>query len=101
MGLAGLLGEGRRNREKRAAGLRQRAVERGKAQVIADGDAEPAPWQISHHGVFARRIAAQLPVAFPIGQIDVEHVDFIVAGRDLAVRIDQEAAVGGAVGGHF
>src|SRR5208282_5187222 len=37
------LGEGRRNREEAGAGLRQRAVEIGEAQVVADGHAEQPP----------------------------------------------------------
>ena len=43
---AGLPGEGGRDRQEGGAGFRQRAIERRKAQVVADGQAEPAPRQV-------------------------------------------------------
>ena len=97
--LAGLLGEGRGNGEERRAGLRQRAVERREAQIVADGQAEPAPRQVVQHGKLAGPIAPRLAIALAVGQIDVEHVDLVVARDDLAARVDQEAAVGRLVGG--
>ena len=95
--LAGLLGEGRRAREEGRAGLGQRPVQRREAQVVADRQAEPAPGQVGDHGLLARPVAARLAVALAAGEIDVEHVDLVVAGDDLALRIDQERAVGGAL----
>ena len=85
MRLAGLPGEGGRNGQERAAGLRQRPVERGKAQVVADGEPEPAPRQVGDHGDLARPVVAQFAIALAVGEIDVEHVDLVVAGDDLAL----------------
>ena len=91
-------GEGRRDRQERGAGLGQRAVERGEAQVVADGQAEPAPRQVGDHGELAGAVAARFAIALAAGEIDVEHVDLVVARDDLALRVDQEGAVGRLVG---
>ena len=99
--LAGLLGEGRRDRQERRAGLGERAVERRKAQVVADGHAEPAPWQIGDHRKIAGTIVARLAIALAVGEVDVEHVDLVVARDDLAPAIDQEGTVRGLVGRNF
>ena len=98
MRLAGLSGEGRRNRQERAAGLGERAVERREAQVVADGQAEPAPRQVGGDGDLARPVVARLAIALAVGEIDVEHVDLVVARDDLALAVDQERAVGRLVG---
>ena len=82
----------------RRAGLGQRAIERREAQVVADRQAEPAPRQIGKHRQFARPVVARLAIALAAGEIDVEHVDLVVARDDLAVRVDQERAVGRLVG---
>jgi hypothetical protein len=50
------------------------------------------------HGEFAGAVVARLAVALAAREIDVEHVDLVVARDDLAARIDQEGAVGGLVG---
>src|SRR6185312_14336378 len=71
MCFTGLFGEGGRNREEACAGLRQRAVERGKAQVIADGEAEPSPRQVGEDTELARLVIARLAVAFAAREIDV------------------------------
>ena len=60
MRLAGLLGEGRGDREERSAGLGQRAIERREAQIVADGQAEPAPRQVGDDRELARPIAVRL-----------------------------------------
>src|SRR5437660_11890379 len=41
MGLARLSGEGRRDGDELGAGCGERAVERGKAEVVADAEAQP------------------------------------------------------------
>src|SRR3954447_18748144 len=98
MRLAGLLGEGRRDREKRRAGVRQRAVERRKAQVIADREAEPAPRQIGDDAALARPEITRLAVALATAKVDIEHVNLVVARTNLAARIDHERTVDRAVG---
>ena len=90
MRLAGLSGEGGRDGEKRAAGLGQRPVERREAQIVADGQAEPAPRQVGGDADFAGTVAARLAIALAAGEIDVEHVDLVVARDDLALAVDQE-----------
>ena len=94
MRFAGLSGEGRRNGEKRAAGLGERAVKRGEAQIVADGQAEPPPGQVGGDADLARTVVARLAIALAAGEIHVEHVDLVVARDDLALAVDQERAVG-------
>src|ERR1700734_2790241 len=96
--LAGLLGKGRRDSKKRSTRLRQRPVERGKAQVVADGQAQFAPRQVGGDGNLAGAVVPRLAVAFAVGQIDVEHVNLVVTRDDVAVAIDEERTVGRLVG---
>ena len=63
MRLAGLARERRRDRQERRAGFGERAVERRKAQVVADGQPEPAPRQVGDHREIARPVAARLAIA--------------------------------------
>src|SRR4051812_35303709 len=97
MRLPGLPSEGRRNRDERCAGIRQCPVQHRKSQVVADRQAEPAPRQVGDDGALARLIAARLAVALAAGEIDVEHMDLVVARDDLALWIDYERAVGGTL----
>src|SRR5262249_26898625 len=55
---AGLSGEGRGDGEECAAGFRERAVKRGEAQIITDGEPEPAPRQVCGDRDFSRPIIA-------------------------------------------
>ena len=80
-----------------APALGQRAIQRGKAHVVADRQPDPAPRQVGDHGGFARLVIGGLAIALAAGQIDVEHVDLVVAGEHVAVGPDQERAVDGAL----
>src|SRR3954454_281932 len=84
VGLAGLLGKRSRDRDKGGPGLREGAIERRKAQVVADGEAQPAPWQVDRHSALARPEAVRLAIALAAGEVDVEHVDLVIARNDLA-----------------
>src|SRR5258707_11712307 len=95
--LAGLLGKSGRDRDERGTGLRQRAVERRETQVVADRQAEPAPGQVGHDGAFARTETARLPIALATREIDVEHVDLVVARDDLARAVDQVGPIYGTI----
>jgi hypothetical protein len=83
---------------ERSTGFRQCTVQRREAQVVADRNAEAAPWQVMHDGELARPEIVRFAVALAVGEIDVEHVDLVVARDNLAARIDQEGAVGRLVG---
>ena len=96
--LAGLPRERRGDREEGRAGLGERAIERGEAQVVADGEAEPAPRQVGEDREIARPVAARLAIALAAFEIDVEHVDLVVARDDVALAVDQEGAVRGLLG---
>src|SRR5690242_4216154 len=63
VGFASLFREGRRNCQHGCARFGERAIKCGKAQVIANGQAEPAPWQVGQHRQFARTVIARLAVA--------------------------------------
>ena len=93
VGFPGRPGEGRGNGEKRATRFRQRTIERGKTQIIADRKPDPAPRQIGRHGDFTRTVAARFAVAFALTDIYVEHMNLIVAGDDLACGVDQKRTV--------
>ena len=90
MRVAGLARERRRHGEERRPGFRERAIERGKPHVVAHRQPEPAPRQLGHHGKLARPVGARLPIALAIGEINVEHVDLVVARGDVAFAVDQE-----------
>jgi hypothetical protein len=92
--LAGLAREGGGNGEHIGSGLGQRAVEMREAQVIAHGQAEPAPGQVGDDASVARLVVLRLAVALAARQLDVEHVDLVEAGDDYALRREQQRAVG-------
>ena len=96
MRLPGRPGEGRGHADEVGAGLGQRAIERRKAQVVADGEAEPPPGQIGEDRRRARPEARRLAIAFAARQVDVEHVDLVVAGGDAALGVEEIGAVGAA-----
>ena len=87
--------EGGRHGEERRAAFGERAVQRRKAHVVADRQPDAAPGQVGDHGGFARLIVGGFAIALAARQIDVEHVDLVVAGDHVAVRSDQERAVDG------
>ena len=82
-----------------APALGQRPVEGGKAHVVADRQAEQAPRRLREHGPLAARIGGRFAPALAAGQVDVEEVDLVVGGDDVAVGIDDEGAVGDLVAG--
>jgi hypothetical protein len=49
----------------------------------------------------AGTVASRLAVAFAIGEIDVEHVDLVVARDNFPTRVDEKRAVGRLVGGRL
>ena len=71
----------------------ERAIQRRKAHVVADRQPDAAPWQVRDHGGLARLIVGGFAIALAAGQIDVEHVDLVVAREHIAVGPDQERAV--------
>src|ERR1700704_4779507 len=75
VGLASLLGKRRRNGDEGSPGLRERAIERWKSQVVADRQAQPAPGQIGRDRTFTGLEAVRLAIALATGEVDVEHVD--------------------------
>src|SRR5262245_28372838 len=79
----GLLGKRSRDGDEGAARFRERSIERGEAQVVADRQAEPAPRQIDRNRAVARPEAVRFAIALAAGKIDVEHVDLVIARRDL------------------
>ncbi len=90
MRFAGLAGECRRDGEERSAGFGQRPIERREAQIVADGEAEPAPGQVGDDRQFARPVIVGFAIALAAGEIDVEHVDLVVARDHVALAVDQE-----------
>ena len=97
MGLAGRHGEGRGDGEDLGAALGEAAVERREAQVVADGHAEADPGGGRDDGLAAGAEGGGFAVALPRAEIDVEHVDLVVARDDAAVRAEEQAAVDEAI----
>src|SRR5215470_17947958 len=93
MRAAGRHGENRRDAQKISAGLCERAIEMRKADIIADAYAEPAPWRLRDDGAVAGPVGVALAIALATRQIDVEHVDLVVARDDRARRIDEKRPV--------
>src|SRR5215510_9776390 len=84
VGLAGLLGERRRDRDEGGSGLRERAIERWEAQVVADREAQAAPRQIGRHRRLAGLEAVRFAIALAAREVDVKHMNLVVARDDLA-----------------
>src|SRR5262245_57060011 len=78
--------EGGRDGDDLGARARQGAIEVREAQIIADGETELAPRQVGENGLLARPIVAALTVALAATQIDIEHMNLVVAGCDLSFR---------------
>src|ERR1051326_903315 len=94
MRFAGRHRKDRRNGEEIRAGLRQCAVEMREAHIVADRHAEPTPRRLRDERPAAGPGVVALWIALATRQIDVEHVDLVVAGDEAALRVDQEWAVG-------
>src|SRR5579885_1030582 len=99
--LARLARECRGYRQHGGAGFRECTIECGEANVVADGHAHSSPWQIDEHGGVARAVVVRFAIAFPVFQIDVEHMNFVIACGDLSGPIDEEAAIGCTVAGQL
>src|SRR5712691_3619283 len=91
---AGRYREHRRYGEEIGSGLRQRAIEVREAHIVADTHAEPAPRRLGDDRPAPGTIGVALAIALAAWQVDVEHVDLVVARDDLARAIDEERAVG-------
>ena len=89
--------EDRRHGEEIGAGLRQRAVEMRKADIVAHAHAEPAPRRLGDDRLPAGAVGVALAIALAARQIDVEHVDFVVARDDRAAR-DRSGTSGSRAG---
>ncbi len=90
MRFAGLPGKGRRDGEERGAGFGKRAIERREAQIVTDGEAESAPRQVGDDRQFAGPVIVGFAVTLAAGEIDIEHVDLVVACDHVALAVDQE-----------
>ena len=93
MGFAGPHREGGRHGEERRPAFGERAIQRRKAHVVADREADAAPGQVRDHSGFARLVIGGLAIALATRQIDIEHMDLVVACDHRAVWRDQEGAV--------
>src|SRR5512139_4072097 len=87
MGFAGLFCKGRWNCQHGCASFGECAVKRRKAQVIANGQTEAAPRQVGQHRELARTVIARLAIALAARQVDVEHVNLVIARENVALRI--------------
>src|SRR5262245_4849738 len=96
MRLPGLLGEGGGDGDELGAGKRERAVESGEAEIVADRKSQAAEGKLGNDRRRARPGVIGFAVALATGKIDVEEMQLVVARRDPSFRIDEIGAVGGA-----
>ena len=103
MGAACRHGERRRHGDRRGAGLRQRPIQRGESQVIANGHAQPAPRRSRQDRGVAGAVRFGLAVSFAAVEGRIEHVDFVILRDRRPLVVEQERAIGeaGAVCGAF
>ena len=94
----GVSREGGGHGEERRTAFGERAIQRRKAHVVTDRQTNPAPGQVGDDGGFARLIVGGFAIALAAGQVDVEHMDLVVACDHEAVRPDQERTVDGLLG---
>ena len=99
MRLAGRDGEGRWHRDQLGSSLGQSFEQGREAQVVANRQPERADRRAAnHHRALAARIDRGFAPALAGRQIDVEQMDLVVAGADLALVIDDERTVGDLAG---
>ena len=90
----------RRDEQHLGAARHQGAIELGKAQVVADREADAPELGAGRDDLLAGRERVRLPEGRQAGELDVEQVDLAVAGDLLAGSVEQQARVVhiGAVG---
>ena len=79
--------------QHRCALLPHQQPQLSKAQVVADGEPEPAELSVEHAGLAALREGLRLLVGDLAGNVDVEEVQFVVGILELSVRVDDEGSV--------
>ena len=89
-----LLGEGRRHGDEFRTRHRQRPVERGEAEIVANAEAKTPERQVYGHRLVAALKQFRLSIALATGEIDIEEMQLVVSGGDGPVRSDQVRAVG-------
>src|ERR1700761_4857547 len=89
MGLAGRHGKCRGDSQKICSGLSEGSIELRDAQIIAYRHGEHAPWEVSEHSLSTGTKCVALEIPFAIGEIDIEHVNFVITGDNGAARVDQ------------
>ena len=96
MRLPGLLGEGGGNGDELRTGKRERPVEGGEAEIVADREPQAAEGKLGNDGGRTRPGMVGFAVAFIPGKIDVEEMKLVVTRGDPPLRIDKIGAVGDA-----
>src|SRR6202008_3054594 len=61
--------------------------------IVADRHSEYTPGRLGEHCMISGTESVTFTIALAAGEIDVEHMDFVVSGYDRTVRVDQIRAV--------
>src|SRR3546814_15264319 len=93
MRLGGRNRKGRRNAEDGGAGIAQRPIQVGKAQVVADGEAHQPERRLDSDAPCPARIGDGFAPALAGRKVDVEEMDLVIARADVAPVVDQDAAI--------
>ena len=100
MRLAGDPGKGRRHRNQFGPLRPQRTEQRGEAQIVAYGHTQTPDRRIHYRQVLPVLVGIRLAVvAVRIVDVHIEHVQLVVAGADLALFVEQQAAGGDKLSG--
>jgi len=93
MGGAGDRGEGRGRGNQFSPRRAQLAVQLREAQVVTHRQAQAADRRIRHHNVAPESIVIGFTIATArVRHVDIEQMQLVVAGDDLAMLIDQQRA---------
>ena len=93
MSLPGGTGEGAGHRQHTRPRLGEQAVEIGEAQVVADREPDDSRCGGGDHGTVAGFVVRRLLPALSAADLDIEHVDLVVARLQLTLRTEEAGAV--------
>lgn len=93
MRFTGHLGKGRGHRQRGRARLCQRPIKRRETHIVADGKPKAAVRSLREYSIGARRHRRRFLIDLPLPEVDIEHMDLVIARCYSARRVQQIGAV--------